>query len=877
MPLRLKSVEKVGAQLRLAQEVQVSPTIVIGLGGSGTYTARRLKRLMEIRYGLPPLVRFLYLDCDQDAFASKPELSDVQDAEKIDLHLPNPEQILESVRSGVGEYAVMKDWLPDELSVSILRSARGAGGIRPIGRFAFFTHLDNFEQKFRSALDSALAIEGQLATLLGELAGRVRIDPNQLRLYIVGSLCGGTGSSLFLDVAILANHIIRQRAPNAIPSIVGTFYLPSVFQNESQLRENRSFFDIICANAYAGLMELEYFCDGSLLQRNPFTFRYPNFGDIKVDSAVYHEDFVVESFTPDGRCLLRKEEVFEMVARSLLADIGSPVGAKIRAANANIATVLGMDLCPFTKKHRFIHSLGMTSFAIPVYELVMRGTLRILSQFLQDKVLGNPLSANDLEREVNAFLEANRLEERGERNDLLEALLTDDGTRLSYSLTRTREELEKEAGGSEVKQAQYVANWVDNELNRIRTEIVTNAQYRVNDRKSEILRTAFRAIAGRLETLIRTKGLHAAQSFINQLIAVFETVRDELSKEIQDYEMQGKPSLDNTISNQVAFLRSLQGFWGSMKALGRVDEQAMDVALQTLQKYGNDEVLNVARQGAIELIGSEKPIDGQPSLLKQLGEWRQRIEKAIVKVNNLVHLCNQGLSRHIQIKTTGSAYPLEQWIIFPSEFDDWLKRMGIADMGYDESALWKAIGENLEEQLKKLTTENKPEDLLDDLAAQLSDEFAQKLQGWDILRVIDEKRKTDEKRRIDAILQTMVEVCQPFWSAPRHAPGGVSYQTFMAFTVPTAEDDERFAETKSAVEKLAKEFGYQPEMVHSGYPFALDMVVRVYGARAFYLNSTRALKHQYEQKQQDIKTAQSLHLDKRFLGFLPTLHEHEKT
>jgi len=85
MPLRLKSVEKVGAQLRLAQEVQVSPTIVIGLGGSGTYTARRLKRLMEIRYGLPPLVRFLYLDCDQDAFASKPELSDVQDAIKIRL------------------------------------------------------------------------------------------------------------------------------------------------------------------------------------------------------------------------------------------------------------------------------------------------------------------------------------------------------------------------------------------------------------------------------------------------------------------------------------------------------------------------------------------------------------------------------------------------------------------------------------------------------------------------------------------------------------------------------------------------------------------------------------------------------------------------
>ncbi len=872
MPLRLESVEKIGAQLRLAQTVQVSPTIVIGLGGSGTYTARRLKRLMEFRYGLPPLVRFLYLDCDQDAFAPEPKLADVQDAEQVNLRLPNPEQILEDIRKGFGEYAVMREWLPDGLSVSILRNAIGAGGIRPVGRFAFFTHLEDFDRNFRSALDSALAIEQQLATLLGELVGRVSVDTNQLRLYIVGSLCGGTGSSLFLDVAVLARQIIRQRAPNINPSIIGIFYLPSVFQNESQLRTNRPFFDIICANAYAGLMELEYFCDGNLLQREPFTFHYPRFGEISVNSTVYDEDFVVEAFTPDGRCLLNKEEVFEMVARSLLVDIGSPVGARIRSANANITTVLAMEPCPMTKKRRFIHSLGATSVAVPVEELFKQGTLKILSQFLQDKVLGNSLPANEIESEVNAFLQANRLEERRERNDLLEALLMGDGTVLTYSPMRTREELERESGGSEVQQAQYVANWVDNELNRIRTEVVPKAQNLVNDRKREVLRTALGAIVGKLETLTQNKGLRAAQSFINQLIDIFETTRKELSNEIQAYEAEKRPSLENIISNQVAFLRSLQGIWGIVKALWRVDEQAMDIALQTLQEYGRDEIFNVARKAAIELIGSERPVDGQPSLLKQLGELRQQIERAIVKVNDFVQLCNQNLSGRIQTTPTGSTYTLEQWVIAPSEFEDWLKRTGITEAGYDESALWRAIGENFEEWLKELT-EAKPENLLDKMAAQLVGGFAQKLQGWDILRFIEEKRKTDEGQRIDAILKTMVQVCQPFWSAPKHAPGGVSYQTFMAFTVPTAEGDERFEETRRAVEQLAREFGYQPETVHSGYPFALDMVVRVYGARGFYLNSTHLLRHRYEQKRQDSQTAPLLHLDKRFLDLLPTLHE----
>ncbi|MCS7264576.1 MAG: tubulin-like doman-containing protein [Armatimonadetes bacterium] len=241
MSLELRSLEKAAGQLRLAQSVQVSPTIVIGLGGSGTYTVRRLKRLMELRYGLLPLVQFLYIDCDQKAFAPEPELANVQDSERVSLLLQNPEQILDYARKGIGEFEAMRDWLPDSLSVSILRNAIGAGGIRPVGRFAFFANLSEFEQRFRATLTSALAIEQQLATQSREFAGKVTVDTNQLRLYIVGSLCGGTGSSLFLDVAVLARHIIRGQAPNASPSIIGIFYLSSVFQNEPGLRTDRAF------------------------------------------------------------------------------------------------------------------------------------------------------------------------------------------------------------------------------------------------------------------------------------------------------------------------------------------------------------------------------------------------------------------------------------------------------------------------------------------------------------------------------------------------------------------------------------------------------------------------------------------------------------
>jgi len=613
---------------------------------------------------------------------------------------------------------------------------------------------------------------------------------------------------------------------------------------------------------------LEYFCDSNQLQSQPFIFRYPRIGPITVNSAVYDEDFVVESFTPDGRCLLSKEEVFEMVARSLLVDIGSPIGAHIRSANANITTALTMQPCPITKKHRFIHGLGVTSVAVPVWEMLKRSALKILRQFLNDRVLGNPLPASELENEINEFLQANRLDERGDRNDLLEELLQG----VTYSPPRTREELEREAGGDEVKQAQHVAKWVEDELNRIRTQVIPEAQSRAKEQKVQVLRRAVGAIVGRLEALTKAKGLRAAQSFIAQLITVFDAVSNELANEQRNYETEQKPSLENIINNQVAFLRNLQGLWGSIRALGRADEQAMDVALGALREYGKAEIMGVARQAAMELISSEHPIDGHPSLLKQLREWQKQIERAIGRVQDLINKCTSELTLRQQVTPTGSTYTLEQWVIEPKEFDSWLEKLRA--LNYDEeNALWRALGSGWEEWLEAM--EMSLEELLDKLAEKLADTLGDKFKGWDILRVIEDKSKTNERHRIDAILKTMTQVCQPFWSAPRHAPGGVAYQTFMAFTVPTDQTDERFQEVQKALQKLAEEYGYQPEFVHSGFPFALEMVVRVYGARAFYLTSTFRLRQQYEQKRQFPDTAQLLHLDRRFLDLIPTLHEHE--
>jgi predicted metal-dependent hydrolase len=615
----------------------------------------------------------------------------VQDNEKIALFIRNPWKILQEVRQGIGEdRAKWQDWLPEQLDVGILHYAIGARGIRPVGRFALFASLREVWERLTSALRDILAIEQQLRTTLGDQAERVTVHYSEPRIYIIGSLCGGTGSSLFLDIAVLVRHCLRQNAPDAQPSIVGVFFLPSVFANEPTLRSNIAFLSVLQSNGYAALKELEHFCDGTALQSQPFTFRYPLIGDVTVNAPIYDEAFVVEDGTPDGRNLNRKEEVFEMVARSLLVDIGSPFGSRLRSARANFETVLQMDHCPQTGKVRLIHSLGMTSVAVPIAEIVKRGALQRLRQFLNDHALGQGLSADELKGEVDGFLQANQLEERGNRNDLLERLLTRDGEVLNYTLPRTREELEREAGGDELQQAHYVATWIEQEMNRLRTQLLKEAQRLVEENKIAVLRDATTKIAERLMGLIRRKGLRAARQFVGELYLVFQNVCDELRREQDEYDRNIKGALENAIANHVAFLRGLQGLWGWLRALGRVDEQAMDEALRRLQDYGNAELLSVARNAALELLGS--------SLLRKLEEWEQALEQAIRKLNELERQCGEGLHTRLPSKPTGSTsnseYVLERWVIQPSEFDAYLQDIALDPATYRD-ALWQKLGATL--------------------------------------------------------------------------------------------------------------------------------------------------------------------------------------
>jgi hypothetical protein len=117
----------------------------------------------------------------------------------------------------------------------------------------------------------------------------------------------------------------------------------------------------------------------------------------------------------------------------------------------------------------------------------------------------------------------------------------------------------------------------------------------------------------------------------------------------------------------------------------------------------------------------------------------------------------------------------------------------------------------------------------------------------------------------------MLNTCQPFWSASAVGVGNIGYQEFFAATVPATQDAPQYGQTEQWLRN--QPLLQNAELVHSGYPFAIEIMKRVYGARAFWLERTRNLAHHYEQKRQFPQTAELLHLDTRFLQMLPDLYE----
>ena len=213
-----------------------TPTIIIGIGTSGLYTLENAQRFYYETYktNKPKNVEFIYIETNE---SNRPVGTPIgNDITRVYISLDNMAEMIAELKTSCNN----PSWLPE--SRVVLAAGLGAGGIRSCGRLAMWgrnqkgDNFGNIINAITNAYAKVMHVNNNDANLT-----------SQPTVFITGSLTGGTGAGVFIDMGYLVRHIIQNAK-----DIYGLFLLP---QEPKVIRG----FEVMYGNAYGAIKDLEHY------------------------------------------------------------------------------------------------------------------------------------------------------------------------------------------------------------------------------------------------------------------------------------------------------------------------------------------------------------------------------------------------------------------------------------------------------------------------------------------------------------------------------------------------------------------------------------------------------------------------------------------
>ena len=301
----------------------IYPTLVIGIGGTGTNVVRHVKARLLKEFGkgagdeLPELFQVLAVDTEprvnpagsqplyDHEFAFMGQFSATRFVQNRAMHSP---------------YLDWWQWDDSEMNLGYI--SNGAKQLRPVGRLCFFR---NYE-KFQSTVRSKLRMIQRVNAIAAAEERQYPVQTAMKMIYIVSSICGGTGAGMLVDAVRCVRDYVGENA-----KIIGVLAMPSVFVDEiqSSLQMRR-----IHANAYAVLKELDYFQKNTTAEQQ----LYPNEDHLIPGTAVkpFDQVFLVEMSDDTGTSLTDKSSVEKMMAHFIQLTNLSDASHHILGMDANV-------------------------------------------------------------------------------------------------------------------------------------------------------------------------------------------------------------------------------------------------------------------------------------------------------------------------------------------------------------------------------------------------------------------------------------------------------------------------------------------------------------------------------------------------------------
>jgi hypothetical protein len=368
-----------------------SPSLIIGLGGVGKKFVTQLKAHFIDSCGeVPSTVRLMAFDIDikeETEMVGKREIALIPAKEMIDLGDVPASDIVMGIKQN--RYPELRDWFQPDVPLQEA-NLRGSGQQnRQLGRLAFFWSLR--ARSLYHTLNSAVNILRQegLHSRIGEVD---RARGGELMIYIVGSLAGGTGSSIAIDTAYILQYIVDAIGIRDTTSIVGVFLLPE----SGKVRQ-----DIFQANSLATLQELEYFMtsetdDASRLKE----IEYLNGSPVpRVDCSDRPFDlcYLIDIVSARGDMLPSLRQMLSLIVEGIFSLTSSNIEAEAWSRTHNLGRRLAGT--------RVFSSFGVASLIFPAVQIQNICAARISREVI-DQLLTDPpeVTVSELPRDLDRYM-----------------------------------------------------------------------------------------------------------------------------------------------------------------------------------------------------------------------------------------------------------------------------------------------------------------------------------------------------------------------------------------------------------------------------------------------------------------------------------------
>lgn len=296
----------------------IAPTLIVGLGGTGSKIVQKVYKLAT------PAQRknlsFVVFDTDIN------ELRDIMEI------TPAIKTVQTSANLTVGEYldadrTARDEWFPVNKIMNRKAMTEGAGQVRAISRLAF----DSVIQQGRmTPLDEAIS---ELYVMSGDKGNQA------LRVILVGSLCGGTGSGLLLPVSLYIRNYLKTKLQQGSAVIRGFFILPEVFHKVISKAPEKN--NLAC-NAYAAIREIDSFMmkgDGTLPEAYDLHYMIPRPGSKEQDDIADSPMdfcFLYDAQNIDGKTLLNFSDYLDHAANCIYAQSIAPTSKRSNSSEDNV-------------------------------------------------------------------------------------------------------------------------------------------------------------------------------------------------------------------------------------------------------------------------------------------------------------------------------------------------------------------------------------------------------------------------------------------------------------------------------------------------------------------------------------------------------------